>query len=123
MKNLILFCTLVVSVGFFSCAQDSAFRQRNTDTVQSRSAIDEDEELDDATEEENEVEIELSDLPQAVLDAIARSYAGSALKEADRITQDDGSITYDVEITREGEVIEVMYDAEGNFLGEESDNE
>lgn len=123
MKSHFLFSFLVIVMALVSCAQDNVLRQKNTDNVQSRSATDEDENLEDATEEENEVEIKLSALPQAIVKAIAGTYAGSTLKEADKITQNDGTVTYDIEITFDGEVIEVMYDGEGNFLGEESPND
>lgn len=115
---LVLFFSVL---GFMSCKQDSDFRQKNHETLQSRSI--EEDEPDEADEEENEIEIAVSALPQAVVDAISGRYAGASLKEADKITHLDGSITYDIEITFNGELIEVMYDEHGDFLGEESDND
>jgi hypothetical protein len=104
-----------------ACAQDPAFNRKENSAVQSRSSDEDEEALDDAAEEEDEIEIDLSALPGTVKDAITARYPGSILREADRITQNDGTITYDVEIRFDGEVIEVMYDAGGTFLGEESE--
>ena len=38
--------------------------------------------------------IELKDLPQAIQDAVAKNYAGSAIKEAHVKTAEDGTKTY-----------------------------
>jgi hypothetical protein len=76
----------------------------------------------DEGEEENEVEIDPMDLPEAVKIDISSRYSDSVLLEADEITHQAGEITYDVEIkTAEGEVIELMYKPDGTFLGIESD--
>jgi len=122
MKSLKLFSFLVV-ISLLACTQDSALKQRNDTGVQSRSGTDDEEVSDDATEEENEIEIDLSALPQNVVDAIAAAYPGATLREADKIMQNDGSVTYDVEIGFENESIELMYDAEGSFLGEEPEDD
>lgn len=73
--------------------------------------------------EEKEIEITVDQLPQVVKDNINRSYAGCTMTEADEITHEGGKITYDVELTLNGKTTEVMYDTEGNFLGEEIDDE
>lgn len=73
--------------------------------------------------EENERQIETSALPQAVKTAINRDYPGAELLEADEITQDDNSLTYDIEIKASGTKMEVMYDANGKFLGTEADDD
>ncbi|HLF64420.1 MAG TPA: hypothetical protein VI603_11735 [Saprospiraceae bacterium] len=122
MKSLKLFSFLVV-ISLLACTQDNAFKQRHDTGVQSRSGTDDEEASDDATEEENEIEIDLSALPQNVVDAIAAAYPGATLREADKIMQNDGSVTYDVEIGFENESIELMYDAEGSFLGEEPEDD
>jgi hypothetical protein len=75
------------------------------------------------SDDENEREISISELPAAVLDAIAENYPGAELLEADEITNNDGSLTYDIEIRHDGSVFEVMYDTAGNFLGIEQDND
>ncbi|MFN0274818.1 MAG: hypothetical protein ACKVPJ_03655 [Chitinophagales bacterium] len=74
-------------------------------------------------DDENERSIKISELPDAVLSAINEDYPGAQLLEADEITHPDNSLTYDVEMKFEGAVIEVMYDAEGNFLGVEEDDD
>lgn len=124
--NTKLFTLLVISgllMFMGSCSQDSnGIRDRN-ETVQTREGNeDENEAIDDAHEEENEVEIDVKSLPESIRNGIASRYPGAQLKESDKITHNDGTITYDVEIIVEGEVIEVMYGAEGGYLGEEADD-
>lgn len=74
-------------------------------------------------EGENEKEIKVSELPLVVRNSINEQYPGAELKEADEITQSDGSITYDVEIRHNNSDMEVMYDSNGQFLGTESDDD
>ena len=77
----------------------------------------------DKDDNENEREIALSELPKAVTENIQVKFAGAELLEADEITQKDGKHTYDIEIKHSGIKKEVMYDAEGKYLGEETDDE
>jgi hypothetical protein len=86
-------------------------------------AGEEDDDDESDGDDENEREINPEELPQVIKDAIAQKYAGAELLEADEITQKDGSLTYDVEIKVNGEIIEVMYDVQGNFLGIEIDED
>ncbi len=74
-------------------------------------------------EDENEREISVSELPKAVTESIQVQFAGAQLLEADEITQKDGSLTYDIEIKYNSKKMEVMYDKEGKYLGEEKDDE
>ncbi len=69
---------------------------------------------------EHEREISISELPQIIKDNIADRYIGAELLEADEITQSNKSITYDVEIKHESLVTEVMYKADGTFIGVEA---
>jgi hypothetical protein len=121
LKNITLYLTAALFIAFGACTQESTMRHSQDSTIQSR-ADDDDDALDDAQEEESEIEIEVASLPQSIKDGIASRYAGAQLKEADKITQTDGSTTYDVEIVVNGEVIEVMYAADGGYLGEEEDD-
>ena len=85
---------------------------------------DEEEEDEEADEEEkNEKEIAPSALPEVIKASIDTQYPGAEVLEVDEITQEDGSITYDVEIRFEGKVTEVMYNEQGKFLGIEVDDE
>lgn len=72
---------------------------------------------------ENEVEINPADLSQGIKEDIESRYPGAKLLEADEITLEDGSNTYDVEIDHNGEVFEVMYDSDAKFLGIEEDDD
>lgn len=92
-------------------------QEQDADDEDDPNDIDEQDDADD----EQEVEINVTELPQAVKDGIAAEYPGAEMLEADEITREDGSHTYDVEIRYEGKVIEVMFDSEGAFLGVEEE--
>lgn len=83
----------------------------------------EDEEEEEEDEDENEKEIDPSELPEVIKASIEAQYPGAELVEADEVTQEDGSLTYDVEIKFEDKITEVMYDAQGTFLGIEADDD
>lgn len=73
--------------------------------------------------DEKEREIKISELPAPVVKAIDAQFPGAELKEADEITKDDGTFTYDVEIKHQSKKFEVMYDARGTYLGTEADDD
>ncbi|GAB4251002.1 MAG: hypothetical protein Kow0079_04650 [Vicingaceae bacterium] len=77
---------------------------------------------DDMDDDENEKSIEVSQLPESISKAIFQRYNNAKLIEADEITHEDGSITYDIEIENNGENFEVMYDINGNYMGVEQDD-
>jgi len=69
-----------------------------------------------------ELEIPLEQLPTRIIDAISASFPQSTPLEADRILYEDGSVSFDVEIrTLEGQILELMFDAQGTSLGIEQD--
>ncbi|MCF8303357.1 MAG: PepSY-like domain-containing protein [Bacteroidales bacterium] len=71
--------------------------------------------------DENEREIDPNELPQVIKSDIQNRYPDAKMLEADEITHPDGAITYDVEIKHNNQIIELMYDARGEFLGIEED--
>lgn len=72
---------------------------------------------------ESETEIKVENLPQSVLDYIQLNYADYSLEEAEEETKDN-SVTYEIEILKEGNEIELLFDTDGNFLNQEvGDNE
>jgi len=73
--------------------------------------------------DENEKEIKPEELPQAVKDDIMKRYTDAKMLEADEITDEDGNITYDVEVETGGKIIEVMYEKDGKYIGMEEDDE
>jgi len=79
--------------------------------------------LDRKDKDENERQIAITELPKTVTEGIQAQFVSAELLEADEITQKNGSLTYDVEIKYSGSKMEVMYDAEGKYLGEEKDGE
>lgn len=68
---------------------------------------------------ETEVEIESSALPQAANDYVAKNYPGSKIKEAAKITDAAGTVTYEAEVGKS----DLIFDASGNFLKEIKKNE
>ena len=66
---------------------------------------------------ETEVEIELNELPKGVLDYVKARYAGKKAKEAAKITDAKGNVTYEVELKG----MDVLFDSEGKFIKEVKD--
>lgn len=92
----------------------------NDETDEAEDDDNDDGECDDY--DENEVEINPDDLPQNVKDNLNSQFPGAEILEADKITHENGSVSFDVEIKTNGEVIEVMYNNEGKYLGQEFDD-
>lgn len=66
---------------------------------------------------ETEVEIAVAELPQKAKDYVATNYKGQALKEAAKITDAKGVVTYEAEIKGK----DLIFDAAGTFLKEIKD--
>jgi len=63
---------------------------------------------------ETETEIAVSELPKKASDYVAEHYKGQALKEAARITDAKGTVTYEAEVKG----MDLIFDATGAFLKE-----
>lgn len=63
---------------------------------------------------ETEVEIAVSELPKKASDYVSEHYKGQVLKEAARITDAKGTVTYEAEIKGK----DLIFDAAGAFLKE-----
>jgi hypothetical protein len=66
---------------------------------------------------ETEVEIELSQLPAGVLEYVKAHYANQSVKEAAKITDVKGSVTYEAEIKG----MDLIFDSSGKFVKELKD--
>lgn len=66
---------------------------------------------------ETEVEIAVTELPQKAKDYVAANYKGQAVKEAAKITDAKGAISYEAEIKGK----DLIFDAAGTFLKETKD--
>lgn len=66
---------------------------------------------------ETEVEITVNQLPAAASDYIKTNYKGQKIKEAARITDASGAVTYEVEIKGK----ELIFDKNGTFIEEIKD--
>jgi len=64
---------------------------------------------------ETEVEIATKDLPKAVTDYLTKNLAGKKIKEATKITDNNGIIRYETEIDE----IDYIFDSNGNFVKKE----
>lgn len=64
---------------------------------------------------QEKVEIPLSDLPDAVSNALSENYAGYIAEKAYKSTN-DGVVVYYVDLVKDGESITLKFDAEGNVL-------
>ncbi|HXC04997.1 MAG TPA: PepSY-like domain-containing protein [Bacteroidia bacterium] len=63
---------------------------------------------------ETETEIKVSELPKSVTDYIAKNKPGKKIKEASKIVDTKGVMTYEAEI----EHTDLIFDKNGNFLKE-----
>ncbi len=68
---------------------------------------------------ENEELIALEDLPTAVISYVAENYPSSTIIEAEK-EEEDGEVKIEVELDT-GE--ELYFDEDGNFLGEDEDDD
>jgi hypothetical protein len=66
---------------------------------------------------ETEKEIAVSELPKAVSDYAAKNVAGKKIKEASKITDAKGTVTYEAEINE----ADYIFDAKGNFIKKETE--
>jgi len=63
---------------------------------------------------ETEVEIELNQLPKGVLEYVKANYKGQKVKEAAKITDAQGKVTYEAEIKG----MDLLFDTNGKFIKE-----
>ncbi len=124
MKSLNVLLTLFTLVWLVSCSQNEVTNPQG-DTPQLKSEVSK--ATDEVVEEDNdgvsEREIDPQSLSKEIKDNIELKYPRAELLEVDEITHLDGTITYDVEIRHANTVTELMYDADGDFLGVEGDGE
>ena len=64
---------------------------------------------------ESETEIKTSDLPKTALDYLAKNKPGEKVKEASKIVDGKGTVTYEAELRGEKNLI---FDSTGNFIKE-----
>lgn len=61
---------------------------------------------------EVELEIDVAQLPKAIADYVAKNLEAKKIKEADKITDANGTVTYEVEVGSK----EYIFDAAGTFV-------
>lgn len=66
---------------------------------------------------ETEIEIKLNDLPAKAKDYVSKNYAGYKIKEAAKITDSKGVVTYEAEVKG----TDLIFDSTGNFIKEVKD--
>ena len=67
---------------------------------------------------QTEVEIKTSELPKGVSEYVTKNLAGKKIEEAAKITEANGTITYEAEIAK----ADYIFDSNGNFLKNEEDH-
>jgi hypothetical protein len=65
---------------------------------------------------ETEEEIATATLPKSATEYITKNYAGIKTEEAAKITDSTGKVTYEAEVKKGKEEIELLFDATGNFI-------
>jgi hypothetical protein len=68
---------------------------------------------------QTEEEIPVSGLPKAVSEYVAKNLHSKKIKEAAKITGADGTVSYEAEVAK----VDYLFDANGNFLKKEVENE
>ncbi len=64
---------------------------------------------------ETETEINVKELPPAVKDYVSKNYKDAKIKEASKITDAKGTVTYEAEIKEK----DLIFDSKGKFIKEE----
>ena len=65
--------------------------------------------------QEEKVEVNLSELPEAVTDVLSDEFEGYTAKKAYKAIKEDKEVFY-IKLEKEGEYIKVLIDAEGNVI-------
>lgn len=65
---------------------------------------------------ETEEEIAVTALPKSASEYVAKNYVGSKIEEAAKITDASNKVTYEAEIKKGKEEIELIFDDKGNFI-------
>ena len=63
---------------------------------------------------ETEIEIELNQLPKGILEYVIANHKGQNVKEAAKITDAKGNVTYEAEIKG----MDILFDSNGKFIKE-----
>jgi hypothetical protein len=66
---------------------------------------------------ETEIEIELNQLPKGVLEYVKANYKGQKVKEAAKITDAKGTVTFEAEVKG----LDLLFDSNGKFIKETKD--
>lgn len=66
---------------------------------------------------ETEAEIGVDALPSTVKDYVSKNYPGKKIKEAAKITDAEGTVTYEAEVKGK----DLIFDSNGNFIIEKKD--
>ncbi len=64
---------------------------------------------------ETQSEIKITELPKGVSDYVAKIFPGKKMKDATKITDAAGKITFEVKVNKE----DYVFDADGNFIKKE----
>lgn len=70
---------------------------------------------------ETENEIKVAELPKAISDYVTKNYAGYKISEASKIVEADSKkVSYEAEIQKGKEEMDLIFDADGHFLSKEA---
>ena len=69
---------------------------------------------------ETEAEIKKSELPAAINGAIQKEYAGFTVEEAAKIVAADGGVTYEAEVVKGKQKLELIFADDGTLISKEA---
>lgn len=72
---------------------------------------------------ETETEIAVSALPKNITDYIATNFAGYKIKEAAKISDASGTVTYEAEVSKGSDKYDLIFDSNGAFLKKDVEKE
>ena len=63
-----------------------------------------------------EIEIKETEMPAKALTYVSTTYPNKKIKETAKITDDKNVVTYEAEVTIDGKICDLIFDASGKFL-------
>ncbi|MFL5752453.1 MAG: PepSY-like domain-containing protein, partial [Bacteroidia bacterium] len=65
---------------------------------------------------DTEVEMKTADLPKGVSEYVSKNYAGYKISEAAKITDASGKVSYEAEVSKGKEEMDLIFDSNGGFV-------
>ena len=123
MKTLANYSGILTLLFFSACGNPNANNSVNETAEESvENSVQEDKgEL--KGEETQEREINISEVPSSIIESIKTQYTDAKIEEAEEVTAEDGSVSYEIEIKTSAGEMELIYSADGQFISSEAEDD